>query len=260
MNTNNRIRGIFILLIAATALFASDPSAQQVMQQVYDRPAGTEMKADLSMEIMNSKGQVRERQIVQIRQEDSEGIEKKLMFFLSPSDVKDTGFLSISYPTDKDDDQWIYLPALKRVKRIASKNKNDSFMGSDFTYDDMGTRNPAKDTHTLLTMETVNGSECYVIQSIPKESNREFDRTVSYIVKDEWFGLKKEFYYKGEQVRELTINELKVIDGITVITDMVMKNLEKGTQTRITMGNVSFDNNFDADLFSERQLKIGPRF
>ncbi len=246
-------------LLLTTALSAAVPTAYEVMKNVADRPTGEDMKADLSMEIMNSKGKVREREIVQIRQDDGD-MEKKLMFFTAPSDVKDTGFLSISYDGERDDDQWIYLPALKRVKRIASSNKNDSFMGSDFTYDDMGTRSPDKDTHTMLGTENVGGFECYVVESIPKTSNKEFDRTVSYVVKDEWFGMKKEYYNEGEKVRELTINEFEKIDGIYVITDMVMKNLDKGTQTRILMDNVTFNNDFDPDLFSERQLKIGPRF
>ncbi len=213
-----KILGGIILLIVSTSLFASSPTGEEIMWNVYNRDTGNNMKANLKMEIQNSRGQIRERDIVQVSQENEDRIEKKLMFFLSPADVKDTGFLSISYPDDRDDDQWIYLPALKRVKRIASKNKNDSFMGSDFTYDDMGTRNPNKDTHTLLGTTTVDGEECYIVESIPKEKNKEFDRTVTYIVKDEWYGLNKEYHYKGEMVRELTIEELEVIDGIFVIT------------------------------------------
>ena len=255
-----RIIGGLILLIATTSMYANTITGEQIMRNVYDRDTGNNMQANLKMEIMNSRGQIRERDIIQVSQEDQDGIEKKLMFFLSPADVKDTGFLSISYPDDRDDDQWIYLPALKRVKRIAAKNQNDSFMGSDFTYDDMGTRNPNKDVHTLLGTSMIDGKECYIVESIPKVSNKEFDRTVTYIVKDEWYGLNKEYHYKGEMIRELTINSLESINGIYVITDMVMKNHDKGTQTRITMSAVSFDNDLDSDIFSDRQLKMGPRF
>lgn len=255
-----RIIGGIILLVMSTSLFSSSPTGKEIMQNVFNRNTGNNMKANLKMEIMNSKGQIRERNIIQVSQEDAEGVEKKLMFFLSPSDVKDTGFLSISYPDNRDDDQWIYLPALKRVKRIASKNQNDSFMGSDFTYDDMGMRNPNKDDHTILGTQIIDGYECYIVESIPKEKNKEFDKTITYIVKNEWFGLNKEYHYKGELVKELTINNVEIINNIYVITEMTMKNHEKRTQTRITMSKVSFDNDLDKKLFTDRQLKIGPRF
>ncbi len=247
-----------IIIISILPIWAS-PSGLEIMQKVYNRDTGDDMKADLSMSITNSRGSTRERSIVQIRKIE-DGIEKKLMFFTAPSDVKDTGFLSISYPSDKDDDQMIYLPALKRVKRIATSNKNDSFMGSDFTYDDMGARNPAKDTHSIIKEEVINNVDCYVVESIPVTQDGDITKTLNWIAKDGSFGLKKEFYQGSKLMKTLTINDSKTIDSIIVITDMTMVNHDKGTQTRITMNNVSFNNNFRDSLFSERQLKIGPRF
>ncbi len=247
-----------VITISALPLTAG-PSGFEIMEKVYTRDTGNDMKANLSMEITNSRGATKERSIIQIRKIE-EGIEKKLMFFTSPSDVKNTGFLSISYPSDKEDDQMIYLPALKKVKRIASTNKNDSFMGSDFTYDDMGARNPNKDTHTIIQEEVVDNIECYVVQSIPIVEDGEITKTLSWIAKEGSFGLKKEFYQGNTLVKTLVINETEVIDSIIVITDMVMRNNEKGSQTRITMEDVTFNNNFKESLFSERQLKIGPRF
>ena len=260
MNSRIQKTAIFLslLIISIIPIWAA-PNGLEIMQKVYSRDTGDDMKANLTMEISNSRGSTRERSITQIRSVE-DGIEKKLMFFTSPSDVKDTGFLSISYPSDKDDDQMIYLPALKRVKRIASSSKNDSFMGSDFTYDDMGARNPAKDTHSIIKEDVVNNVDCYVVQSIPVTQEGDITKTLNWIAKDGSFGLKKEFYEGNTLVKTLTINESTLIDSIIVITDMTMKNIEKGTQTRITLDDVSFNNNFNDSLFSERQLKIGPRF
>ena len=251
-------------LIVSIALMVTSPiwanmSGLDVMKGVYNRDTGNDMKAHLTMEISNARGSTRERSIIQIRSIE-DGIEKKLMFFTAPSDVKDTGFLSISYPSDKDDDQMIYLPALKRVKRIASSNKNDSFMGTDFTYDDMGARNPNKDTHTILREEVIAGTMCYVVESIPIDQQGDITKTINWIAKDGFYGLKKEFYDESSLVKTLTINESTLIDSIIVITDMTMKNNEKGSQTRITFEDVSFNNNYRDSLFTERQLKIGPRF
>ncbi len=258
-NIMKKLSLLFFLIIISIIPIWATPSGFDIMQQVYNRDTGNHMKADLAMGITNARGSTRERSIVQIRTIE-EGIEKKLMFFTAPSDVKDTGFLSISYPSDKDDDQWIYLPALKRVKRIASSNKNDSFMGSDFTYDDMGARNPNKDTHLIIGEETIENVDCYVIESIPLKKGGDITKTLNWIAKDGSFGLKKEFYQGNTLVKTLSIHESTIIDSIIVITDMVMENNIKGTKTRITMNNVSFNNDFDDSLFTERQLKIGPRF
>ncbi|NMA22229.1 MAG: outer membrane lipoprotein-sorting protein, partial [Spirochaetales bacterium] len=167
--------------------------------------------------------------------------------------------LSISYEDGKADDQFIYLPALKRTKRIASDNKNDSFMGSDFTYDDMGSRHPDLDTHTILRRETVQGVPTIVVQSESK-SAQEYPKTISWIVDGQWYGMKKEFYDKsGKLAKTLVIDEIKTVDGIHIIGDMTMSNLTKRTSTRIRMDDVRFDVDLDERFFSERQMQIGPR-
>jgi len=257
--TTKRISVLALLLtFALLTVSAANASSGEVMWEVYNRDSGETMSANLIMTITNSRGAVRERRIAQYRM-DKNGVESKLMFFLSPSDVRNTSFLSFSYEDGRSDDQYIYLPALRRVKRIASDSKNDSFMGSDFTYDDMGSRHPDLDTHTVLRKETVDGVSTLVVESIAK-GDEDYPRTLSWVVEGEWFGLKKEFYLPdGTLGKTLTIDEYEAIDGIYVITDMTMRNLEENTCTRIQMENVEFNQNFDDSFFSERQMKIGPR-
>jgi hypothetical protein len=253
----------FLVLAALVLLSLANLQAQttgaEVMDEVYRRPSGDNMQATLNMTITNSRGSTRERSIVQFRQDDG-NTEKKIMFFTAPADVKNTSFLSYSYSDGKDDDQWIYLPALGRVRRIASDKSNESFMGSDFTYDDMGARHPDEDIHTILREEQIDGWDCYVVESVPVKPNDDYAKTISWVIKDEWIGLKKEFLdSKNSVVRELSIDEYEKIDGIWVITDMTMSNLEKNSSTRIMMNEVSFDNNLRDSFFSERQMKMGPR-
>lgn len=250
---------IAIIALATTVPLAAQISGTDVMQHVFDRPSGDTMQATLNMTITNSRGSTRERSIVQFRKDDGE-TEKKIMFFTAPADVRNTSFLSFSYADGKNDDQWIYLPALGRVRRIASDKSNESFMGSDFTYDDMGARHPDEDTHTILREETIDGWSCYVVESIPVESNSDFAKTISWVIKDEWIGLKKEFLdTKGEVIRTLTIEDYEKIDNIWVITDMTMSNLQKNTSTRIMMDEVSFNDTLRDSFFTERQMKMGPR-
>lgn len=249
---------VAIALIALVSLSAA-LSGEEVMQEVYTRDSGNNMSANLVMTLTNSRGSTRERSIQQYRQNDSDG-EKKIMFFLAPSDVKNTSFLSYSYADGRSDDQWIYLPALKRVKRVASDKKNDSFMGSDFTYDDMGTRHPSADTHKVIRTETIDGRKCLVVESIPKEAKPTYAKTLAWVVENEWIGLKKEFYLPNGKVgKKLEIDSYEKTDGVWVITDMTMSNLDKNSSTRIQMLDVSFNNDLKDSVFTERQMKMGPR-
>ena len=249
---------VAIALIALVSLSAA-LSGEEVMQEVYTRDSGNNMSANLVMTLTNSRGSTRERSIQQYRQNDSDG-EKKIMFFLAPSDVKNTSFLSYSYADGRSDDQWIYLPALNRVKRVASDKKNDSFMGSDFTYDDMGTRHPSADTHKVIRTETIDGRKCLVVESIPKEAKPTYAKTLAWVVENEWIGLKKEFYLPNGKVgKKLEIDSYEKTDGVWVITDMTMSNLDKNSSTRIRMLDVTFNNDLKDSVFTERQMKIGPR-
>ena len=249
---------VAIALIALVSLSAA-LSGEEVIQEVYTRDSGNNMSANLVMTLTNSRGSTRERSIQQYRQNDSDG-EKKIMFFLAPSDVKNTSFLSYSYADGRSDDQWIYLPALNRVKRVASDKKNDSFMGSDFTYDDMGTRHPSADTHKVIRTETIDGRKCLVVESIPKEAKPTYAKTLAWVVENEWIGLKKEFYLPNGKVgKKLEIDSYEKTDGVWVITDMTMSNVDKNSSTRIQMLDVTFNNDLKDSVFTERQMKIGPR-
>ena len=106
------------------------------------------------------------------------------MFFQSPADVRNTSFMNWSYDkAGKDDDQWIYLPALKKVKRISSDSKSDYFMGSDFTYDDLGDRKLEDDTHKLLREEALDGIDYYVVESVPVDEDYMYSKTITWINK-----------------------------------------------------------------------------
>jgi outer membrane lipoprotein-sorting protein len=255
-----RIVALSLILLMSTAglLFAA-PSGQEVMEKVYHRPGGEDMTADLVMTLTNSRGSTRERSITQFSLDTGE-VDKKMMFFLAPADVKDTSFMSWSYDDARDDDQLIYLPALRRVKRISSDSKNDRFMGSDFTYDDLGERHPEEDRHTVLREENYKGEACYVVKSVPVGDDDAFSKTVSWIAGDKWIGLKREYYDdKGRIYKTLNIEDYEQIDGYWVITNMLMKDLDRDQSTRIEMENVRFDTGLTDSFFSERQMQRGPR-
>ncbi len=253
---------LLAMLIALPTLIFSQAkiTGLQIIEKVYNRPTGKDMQGDLTMSLINSRGDQRVRKIKQFIK-DFGKMEKKIMFFVSPADVRNTSFMNWSYDqAGKDDDQWIYLPALKKVKRISSDSKSDYFMGSDFTYDDLGDRHPSDDTHKLLREETVDGEACYVVESIPKDEEYMYSRTVSWIIKDKWIGLKKEFYDKdGELLKTLTVKKYEKIKDYWTILSSEMHNVQKDHTTKMELANVKLDTGIPANKFTERMMKRGLR-
>ncbi|HAF84916.1 MAG TPA: outer membrane lipoprotein-sorting protein [Sphaerochaeta sp.] len=247
---------VAITLFALATPFAAT-SGLEVMQEVYTRDSGNNMSANLVMTLTNSRGSTRERSIQQFRQTDDGG-EKKIMFFLAPSDVKDTSFLSYSYSDGRSDDQWIYLPALKRTKRISSDGKSDSFMGSDFTYDYLGDRHPNQDNHKLLREETVDGKDCYVVESTPKEDDYMYSKTITWVMKDNYLGLKREFYDdRGKLLKVLTIKKYEKVDGFWTILETEMHNVQKDHRTNMKFTDVQKNKGIPNSKFTERSMMLG---
>jgi len=249
---------VFSMMMLVSPLAAEDITGLQVIENVYTRPTGEDMHSDLRMTLTNARGDQRVREIKQYLK-DFGSEEKKIMFFLSPADVRETSFMNWSYDeAGRDDDQWIYLPALKKVKRISSDSKSDYFMGSDFTYDDLGDRHPSEDTHTLLKKETVNGEECFVVESIPKEEEYMYSRTVTWVVKDRWVGAKKEFYDEdGDLLKILTVKKYEQISGYWIVLDTEMHNVQEEHTTFMELSNVVLDSGIADKTFTERMMRRG---
>jgi outer membrane lipoprotein-sorting protein len=212
------------------------------------------------MTLINGSGNRRVREIRQFSKEYRE-MEKKIMFFLSPADVRNTSFMTWSYDDpEKDDDQWIYLPALRKVKRISSDSKSDYFMGSDFTYDDLGDRHPDKDHHKIIGTETLNGEECYVIESRPKNPDYMYSRTVTWVVKDKWIGLQKQFYDEdGEKLKTLTVKKYESIKGYWIIIHSEMHNTQKNHKTVMELSGIKVDMGIEDYRFTTRIMERGIR-
>ena len=254
-----RIFVLTVSLVMAMNIFAQEkPTGLQVIQNVYDRAEGDDMESELTMSLINSRGDKRVREIKQFSK-DMGDVEKKIMFFKSPADVRNTSFMNWSYDEEgKDDDQWIYLPALKKTKRISSDSKSDSFMGSDFTYDDLGDRHPTSDNHKILREETLNGEECYVVESLPKDEEYMYSKTITWVIKDKWIGLKKDFYDEdGEMLKTLTVKKYDKIKGYWIQSESEMINIQKNHTTHMNLSDIKIDTGISNNKFTERMMKRG---
>ena len=251
----------FVVAIITTGftsqLVAQELTGREIVDIVYNLPAGDDQTSDLTMTLVNKSGKERIRKIKQFTK-DLGDVEKSIMFFQSPADVKNTSFMSWEYESDKNDDQWIYLPALKKVKRISSDSKSDYFMGSDFTYDDLGDRKLDDDTHKLVGEETIDGVNYYVVESFPKDEEYMYSKTKTWIRKDNFIGLKKEFYDEDEELlKVLKIKKFELISGFLVITSSEMENVQKNHRTTMVLGDVKINTNIPSSKFSERMMMRG---
>ena len=249
---------VAVAILLATSFGANAQlTGRQIVEKAYNLPTGDDQTSVLTMTLTNKSGQTRVRKIQQYSK-DLGDTEKSIMFFLSPADVKNTSFMNWSYDSDKADDQWIYLPALKKVKRISSDSKSDYFMGSDFTYDDLGDRKLDADVHKLLKEETLNGHACYVVESRSKDEDYMYSKTITWIRKDNFVGMKKEFYDEDEELlKVLTIKKVEKISGFWVISHSEMKNVQKNHKTTIQLSNIKINTGVSASKFSERMMMRG---
>ena len=255
------MRNILLIIGLIIAVFSSyDTQAQdakEIAYKVYNRIAPTDGESDMTMTLISKKGSERVRNIHQYFIDLGE-IEKQIMFFSAPADVKNTSFMNWSYddPT-KDDDQWLYLPALKKVKRIASTNKDNEFMGSDFTYADMEKRSPERDSHKFIKNDTYNGEEVWVVEATPKEEEQ-YSKKVAWISKEKHIPLKIDFYDEdGELLKTLTIKGVEKIGNYWVIVKQEMKNSQKDQKTVIVLTNVRVDKGLSESKFTQREMERG---
>lgn len=259
MKSLKLIIAIFAIVLANKNIEAQTLTARDIVQKVKDRPDGDTRQSQMTMKLINKNSKTRERKIESYSMDINKD-KKTIMFFEYPGDVKGTGFLTWDYDQiGKDDDKWLYLPAMKKTRRISGASaKTDYFMGSDFTYDDMGSRNVDEDTHSLLHEETLDGQNCWVIESTPKDTREIYSKKISWIRQDCLMGVKIEFYDKlGKLHRQLNITDIKQIDGFWVALNMQMQNVQTKHQTILINQEPKFNIKINEDAFTVAKLEKG---
>jgi outer membrane lipoprotein-sorting protein len=168
-------------------------------------------------------------------------------------------FMVFKYPA-KDDDRWLFVPAINMVRRIAMQDKQASFVGSDFTYEDVSGRDLGDDVHELDKEETLNGKECFVIKSTPKADSASYGYKLAWIDKATYLPMKEEYYDRaGATVRVFTADEVREVKGFPTIIKRTMKNLQSGHRTEVSYASQDYNVGLDESLFSERFLKQPPK-
>ena len=212
--------------------------------------------ADMQMILRNRQGEESTREIrTKVLEVDGDG-DKSLTVFDSPKDVKGTAFLSYTHALTPDD-QWLYLPALKRVKRISSRNKSGPFMGSEFAFEDLSSQEVEKYTYKLLREEPLDGKDTYVVERRPSYEFSGYTRSIAWIDKDIWRPLKIEFYdRKDALLKTLTFREYQqYADRYWRPDQMFMDNHQTGKSTLLIWNDYVFGTGLSDRDFDRNSLK-----
>jgi len=251
-------------LLLSSALFA-EMTGYDIVKKADEVPSPKTSSSTATLTIHSKKGNDRIREVV-MKSKDYGDVTKEVIVFTTPKDVDGVGYLMFDYPEDsngnkKDSDNWLYMPAMKKTRRIAASGSEGegSFMGTDFTYEDMGDRALSKDDFTLLGSEAVNGVECWKVEAVSKEGTEKDPRRVIYIGKEDYLLYKAEFYDRQNTLhRVLTCSDFTTIDGYKTAKTMKMENVQSGTWSLIQSKDVVYNaSNIDDSLFTVAALEKG---
>ncbi len=264
----------------AVALFASvtavlgqaqSPTPDQIAQRVQDRDTGRDSRASMRMKLYDRQGRARERAltVTTLRGRGTPASappgDRLLTRFTYPNDIRGTGFLVWEHP-DKEDERFLYLPALGRVRRIAGAETQESFVGSDFTYEDIGGRELDEYTYTFAGDGNASwtppgggaAQPAWRLESKRKDASAEFPRVVSLVLKDSYMVVAAEIYNRrNERQKVYTVRRLERIEGIWTVMDSEMTNALEKTRTELLIENIDYNVGLTEADFSRRELERG---
>ncbi len=255
---NGIIVAAILFLTGGFLLNAEELTGEQIMRKADAREKPKTSKQTTTMKLIDKRGKERVRSVVGYSK-DFGSVKKTIMVFKKPADVKGVGYLSFDYDeAGKDSDSWLFLPALGKPRRISGSSKNDDFMGTDFTYSDMGERSIDEDEHRLIKEETIDGNKCWVVESRPKDKKNLYSKTISWIRQDVLIPVKVEFYdKKSNLMKVLTNSNIQKIRGIDTILKMEMNNIQKNHKTIILYDNTEFNIVVNDSYFTVASMERG---
>ena len=248
---------ITLLVLVSIALTAAE-TGPSIMQKVMDTQAADSSAMDIRLTLIEASGDSRERRIQTLTMTE-QGLTNTITVFLSPASVRNTRFLT-RQRADGTDDQWIYLPAIGRVRRISATEGGGSFMGSDFTYSDMASTTFDTDeaTHTLLRTEPIQGRQAYVIESVPIGAS-DYGKTVIWVDTETYLPLKVEFYDRTASsiIKELITDSIDYTEGRWITRSITMTTRATGHSTRIEILQAKFNIPMNSGYFTTTFLETG---
>ena len=262
MNRTKKTLAFFCAALLSALAFAEEPTGYDIARLADSVDEGKTSSYTATMTLTNKKGAVRTREVT-MRTKDYGDTKKSVVVFTVPKDVAGVAYLMFDYDekadgTKPDSDSWLYMPAMKKVRRISGSTRQDDFMGTDFTYEDMGDRGLSKDIFTLLGSESVDGVDCWKVECTAKNKSEKNPRRIIWWRKDNYLTQRAEFYDKQNTLqRELVCSDITQIDGIWTTGKMFIKNVQTGHSTLLEMKNVQYNLELSDNQFTVAAIERG---
>ena len=243
------------VLMTSTAQ-ADDPGLAPP-QRVYDRAEAQAATSSATMPLTEEGRSPRVRSMVLYRLSGEGGEVSTLIRFTEPADIAGTGLLTLD-AADGESNQWIYLPAMQRVRRVDSNRKGGRFVNSDYYFEDLRDRKPTMDTHRLIGQETLDGVACDVLESVPVEvGNSVYLRRVSWIDPASLLPLRADFFEKDAEQPSKRLEDVvrDQVQGYWTVMDSTLSDLRSGHRTRLVVERIAYDRGLPTRLFSSKALE-----
>lgn len=271
-NTKNVLYFIGVCFFATVfpmSINAAELTAREVMQLYDERYDGDSSVADVTMVLIDRRNRQRVRDL-RIYSKDQGADTKTLSLFETPADIRGTAYLNFDWDnTERDDDSWLYLPSLQRVKRIASSDTSDSFLGSDFTYADInGFEIDMYDFKFISESEIVDGQECWLIEAIAKPEFKEraeestgYSKMQSWISKENYLQLRGQVWeLRGNRIKYFTASEIEQIDEIWTIKRLQVvttRNERQEHASVLQINSIDYNVEVDDSLLTTESMQRG---
>jgi len=244
-----------VLLLSGVA-FAAD-EALEIMKEVENRALTESQSYEGAIEVIDAKGKVLNKSW-HFWREGNRGNSKVLVRFDTPAEVRGVGLLTLNH-AGRNAEQWLYTPAIQRDRRIAPQEKSQRFMGTDFTNEDMQERAIENYDYTLIGEEMIAGQTCHKIKAVYRASgNTQYSHIYLWVRKDIAAVIQAELYVSGKLAKMLRWDDWKRVQSIWTAHFVEMKDLSRGSTTRIRSSNVRYDVKFEPEWFSLRNLRRVP--
>lgn len=257
-----------VVLLAGTVVapVATALDGREIAERVDSRPDGDTTHALVQMVLIDRNGATSERVIEQYGAEDAEGLGRGVIMFHEPASVRDTRFLTVEN-AGRDDDQWIYLPALRRVRRIAASEGGNSFMGTDFSYDDLSPIDIDDYEYELIGDESIQVTTggrtvtkaVHTVRARAKDpDDSNYGYTVQYVDPETWVPLRIDIYDTDNDLLKVnTVERIELVQGYWTIIENTMENVQTGHRTELRIRRFEYDQNVPAGLFTTNFLQTG---
>lgn len=251
----------FVLVTAG--VYAQGPTGREVMEAYREQDRTEDTAVEMRMSIVGPRGGARQRTVSQWTKTLPDDSRMQLIRFLSPADVEGTGFLSIEH-LDGEDDDWLYLPALRKTRRIAGTDKRESFVGTDFSYEDLEAERLDEHRYEVVGTEVLDGVEAWIVEAVPTDPEKveetAYGRRELWVSRDHAVILQAKYYDEdGTYVKRLRAEDVRQVAGSDKwrAHRLTMEDIQNGGRTVLEVTEFRIDQGVPEDYFSQRYLKRG---